>query len=112
LLLNVFLWIGALAVLIGNQGQLAQPIVGLHSFTQTPNPKYSGDIIAALAFVVYPLFAYGGLEAVGGLVDETENPEKTFPKRNSYISSHHLCRIFIRNTVNWNIHKLVNCHGY
>lgn len=80
LLLNVFLWIGALAVLLGNGGHLAQPIVGLGSFTQTPNPKFAGDIIAALAFVVYALFAYGGIEAVGGLVDETDNPEKTFPK--------------------------------
>lgn len=80
LLINVFLWVGAIAVLIGNHGHLAQPIVGLVSFTETPNPKYAGDIIAALAFVVYALFAYGGIEAVGGLVDETENPEKTFPK--------------------------------
>ncbi len=80
LLLNVFLWIGAIAVFVGNHGQLAQPISGLSSFIQTPNPKYAGDVIAALAFVVYALFAYGGIEAVGGLVDETENPEKTFPK--------------------------------
>ncbi|BAU28645.1 amino acid/polyamine/organocation transporter (APC superfamily) [Aneurinibacillus soli] len=80
LLLNVFLWVGAIAVLVGNHGHLAQPITGLHSFTQTPNPKYAGDLIASLAFIVYALFAYGGLEAVGGLVDVTENPEKTFPK--------------------------------
>lgn len=80
LLLNVFLWVGAIAVLVGNQGHLAEPITGLQSFTQTPNPIYAGDIIAALAFVVYALFAYGGLEAVGGLVDETENPERNFPK--------------------------------
>ncbi|NOW10639.1 amino acid transporter [Clostridium saccharobutylicum] len=80
LLLNVFLWIGAIAVFLGNSGSLAEPIVGIKSFTQTPNPKYAGNIIASLAFVVYALFAYGGIEAVGGLVDETENPEKTFPK--------------------------------
>ncbi|MGZ9585929.1 glutamate/gamma-aminobutyrate family transporter YjeM [Paenibacillus marinisediminis] len=80
LLLNVFLWVGAIAVLVGNHGQLAQPITGLHSFLETPNPKYAGDLIASLAFIVYALFAYGGLEAVGGLVDVTENPEKTFPK--------------------------------
>lgn len=79
-LLNVFLWIGAIAVFIGNKGQLAQPIEGLKSFTQTPNPKYVGNMIASLAFVVYALFAYGGIEAVGGLVDETEHPERTFPK--------------------------------
>jgi amino acid transporter len=80
LLLNVFLWIGAICVFLGNGGQLAEPIKGISSFTQTPNPKYSGDIIASLAFVVYALFAYGGIEAVGGLVDETENAERTFPK--------------------------------
>ncbi|MBW6408686.1 glutamate/gamma-aminobutyrate family transporter YjeM [Clostridium weizhouense] len=80
LLLNVFLWIGALAVFLGNNGQLAQPIEGLKSFIQTPNPKYTGDIIASLAFIVYALFAYGGIEAVGGLVDQTEKPEKIFPK--------------------------------
>ena len=80
ILINIFLWVGAIAVLIGNNGQFAQPIVGLSSFTQTPNPKYAGDIIASLAFVVYALFAYGGIESVGGLVDQTENPAKTFPK--------------------------------
>ncbi|SFC28500.1 glutamate/gamma-aminobutyrate family transporter YjeM [Clostridium uliginosum] len=80
LLLNIFLWIGAIAVFLGNHGNLAQSIEGLKSFTQTPNPKYTGDIIASLAFVVYALFAYGGIEAVGGLVDQTENPEKIFPK--------------------------------
>ncbi|HEY5575690.1 MAG TPA: glutamate/gamma-aminobutyrate family transporter YjeM [Clostridiaceae bacterium] len=80
ILINVFLWVGAIAVLIGNHGHFAQPILGLSSFTQTPNPKYAGDIIASLAFVVYALFAYGGIESVGGLVDQTENPAKTFPK--------------------------------
>ncbi|MGE5627636.1 MAG: glutamate/gamma-aminobutyrate family transporter YjeM [Solirubrobacterales bacterium] len=80
LLLNVFLWIGAIAVFVGNHGHLAQPITGISSFIDTPNPKYAGNIIATLAFVVYALFAYGGIEAVGGLVDETHNPEKTFPK--------------------------------
>jgi hypothetical protein len=30
--------------------------------------------------VVFAIFAYGGIEAVGGLVDKTENPEKNFAK--------------------------------
>ena len=33
-----------------------------------------------MSFIVYAIFAYGGLEVVGGLVDQTENPEKNFPK--------------------------------
>jgi len=80
LLINLFLWAGAAAVFLGNHGQLAQPIEGLSSFMQTPNPRYSGDMFASLAFIVYAIFAYGGIETVGGLVDQTENPEKTFPK--------------------------------
>jgi len=78
--LNVLLFIGAILVLIGNKGQLAQPIVGLSSFTASPDPAYSGNIISSFAFIVFAIFAYGGIEVVGGLVDETENPEKTFPK--------------------------------
>ena len=79
-LLNILVWIGAIAVLIGNHGHLAQPITGLSSFTQSPNPKFVGSIITSLSFVVYAIFAYGGIEVVGGLVDQTENAEKTFPK--------------------------------
>lgn len=78
--LNIMVWIGAIAVLIGNGGELAQPIEGLKSFTQSPNPAYVGNIISSLAFVVFAIFAYGGIEVVGGLVDQTENAEKTFPK--------------------------------
>lgn len=78
--LNIVLLVGAILVLIGNHGQLAQPIAGLSSFTTSPNPKYVGNVITSLAFVVYAIFAYGGIEVVGGLVDQTENAEKTFPK--------------------------------
>lgn len=77
--LNVMLIGGALLVLIGNKGELAQPITSVASFVDSPNPEYAGSI-AMLAFLVYALFAYGGTEAVGGLVDETENLEKNFGK--------------------------------
>ena len=77
---NVLLFVGAILVLIGNHGHLAQPIIGLSSFTKSPDPAASGSIISAFAFIVFAIFAYGGIEVVGGLVDETENPEKTFPK--------------------------------
>ncbi|MBU3092359.1 glutamate/gamma-aminobutyrate family transporter YjeM [Clostridium sp. CF011] len=79
-LLNVVLLVGSLLVLIGNHGQLAQPITGLSSFISSPDPAYSGNMISSFAFVVFAIFAYGGIEVVGGLVDETENAEKNFPK--------------------------------
>ena len=78
--LNIVLFIGAILVLIGNHGELAQPINGLSSFTTSPDPAYTGNIISSFAFIVFALFAYGGIEVIGGLVDETENAEKTFPK--------------------------------
>ena len=93
--LNVMLIGGALLVLIGNKGELAQPITSVASFVDSPNPEYAGSI-AMLAFLVYALFAYGGTEAVGGLVDETENPEKNLER--SYNSSYYCCSgIFNRN---------------
>ncbi len=77
--LNVMLIGGALLVFVGNGGKLAQPVESMSSFINSPNPEYAGAL-AMLSFLVYALFAYGGTEAVGGLVDETENPEKNFGK--------------------------------
>lgn len=77
--LNVVLIIGAIAVFIGNGGQLAQPITGVESFISSPNAAYQSPI-AILAFLVFAIFAFGGTEVVGGLVDQTENAEVTFPK--------------------------------
>ena len=77
--LNLVLLFGGLAVLILNKGRLAQPILGLASFTESPNPAYS-TTVTILSFLVFAIFAFGGLEVIGGLVDQTENAEKTFPK--------------------------------
>lgn len=78
-LLNVVLILGAIVVFVLNKGQLAQPITSAQSFVTGPNPAY-GSILAMMSFAVFAIFAFGGLEVVGGLVDETENPVKTFPK--------------------------------
>lgn len=78
-LLNILLIGGAIIVLIGNGGKLAQPIDSLSSFISSPNPAYTSPI-SILSFLVFAIFAFGGIEVVGGLVDETENAEKNFPK--------------------------------
>lgn len=77
-LANIVLLIGAVVVLIANKFELAQPI-STYSLISSPNPTYQSPI-GVLGFMVFAIFAYGGLEAIGGLVDQTENPEKTFPK--------------------------------
>ena len=75
---NVLLIVGSLIVFFANGFKAAQPL-NLSEFTHSPNPAY-GSILAVLGFLVFAIFAYGGLEAVGGLVDQTENANKTFPK--------------------------------
>ena len=77
-LLNILLLVGAIVVLIGNGGKVAEPLI-YESFVKSPNPAYITPI-ATLSFLVFAIFAYGGIEAVGGLVDQTENPEVVFPK--------------------------------
>lgn len=75
---NVLLIVGSLIVFFANGFHAAQPL-NLSEFTHSPNPAY-GTVLAVLGFLVFAIFAYGGLEAVGGLVDQTENANKTFPK--------------------------------
>lgn len=79
MLLNVILLIGALIVLIASGGKFAEPIKSVSSFVTSPNPSYISPL-AVLSFIVFAIFAYGGTEVVGGVVDQTENAEKNFPK--------------------------------
>lgn len=78
-LLNILLLVGAIIILIGNGGDIKEEIIGLSSFTTSPNPSYQ-NIISVLSFLVFAIFSFGGIEALGGFVDKTENAEKTFPK--------------------------------
>ena len=73
--LNLVLLLVSGAILLLNGGHFAQPL----NFTFSPNPGYQSGM-AMLSFVVFAIFAYGGIEAVGGLVDKTDKPEKNFAK--------------------------------
>lgn len=73
--LNLVLLLVSGAILLLNGGHFAQSL----DFTASPNPGYQSGL-AMLSFVVFAIFAYGGIEAVGGLVDKTEKPEKNFAK--------------------------------
>ena len=79
-LLNIVLLLGGLIVLAMNGFEFAQPITDIaKDFTTSPNPGYQTPI-SILSFMTFAIFAYGGLEVLGGLVDQTENAETTFPK--------------------------------
>ncbi len=73
--LNLVLLVVSIVILCLNGGHFAQEV----NFVSSPNPSYQSGL-AMLSFVVFAIFAYGGIEAVGGLVDKTENPERTLRK--------------------------------
>lgn len=106
-LLNIVLILGGFITLALNRGQFAEPIVSLATnLTRSPNPKYQSSL-SILSFFTYAIFAYGGIEAVGGLVDQTNKPEVTFPKGVSIaaiiISIGYSLGIFVIGTfINWN----------
>lgn len=77
-LINIIILVLGCVVLIKN-GHLAQNFSFSDLFSNSPNLDYHG-IIPVLSFVVFAVFAFGGLEVVGGLVDQTQNPEKTLPR--------------------------------
>lgn len=78
LAIPVLFIVASFVLLIANGGHLAQPLTGA-SFIKSPNPAFTSPI-AIVSFVVYALFAYGGLETMGGVTDSLDNPEKTFPR--------------------------------
>lgn len=68
----------AIIIFIVNHGQLAEPI-NTTTLTQSPNPAFQSPI-AVISFIVYALFAYGGLETSAGVIDSVDKPEKTYPR--------------------------------
>lgn len=79
IIVNVIFVIVSVIVLIAKKGVLAQPIHGASTFITSPNPQFQTPI-AIISFVVYAIFAYGGMESLGSVTDSMKNPEKTFPK--------------------------------
>ena len=77
--LNVILVLASLIILIANHFALAQPVNHLSDFATSPNPQFQSPI-AMISFVIYAIFAYGGLESIGGVTDSLDKPEKTVPR--------------------------------
>lgn len=77
--LNVIFAVASLTILYLNGGHMAQPIHGLSSFVQSPNAQFQSPV-ALVSFIVYAVFAYAGTESMGGVTDNMDKPEKTFPR--------------------------------
>ena len=79
IVLNVIFCVASVVIWIADHGALKQPITSWSSFTTSPNPDFS-TLVALLSFVVYAIFAYAGMESLGGVMGDIEKPEKTFPR--------------------------------
>lgn len=95
----------SLLVFILNHGQLAEPVTA-QNLVHSPNPSFQSPI-AVVSFIVYALFAYGGLETTSGVIGSVDKPEKTYPKwliiamimmTTLYVVNIFMCGV----AVNWN----------
>lgn len=99
-----FMVVSAL-VFVFNHCKLAEPLT-INNLTHSPNPSFQSPI-AIVSFIVYALFAYGGLETTAGVIDSVDKPEKTFPK-GLIISMILMTALYVLNilmcgvAVNWN----------
>lgn len=76
-LINILLFVVSLTILVLNKGFFEEPIKGASSFLTSPNENHT--IITLIGFVTFAIFAYGGIEGLGSLVDKAKSA-KTFSK--------------------------------
>jgi amino acid transporter len=68
----------SLLVLVAHHGQFAEPVTR-QALLHSPNPAFQSPI-AVFSFLVYAIFAYAGMETLGGITDKTKRPQRTFPR--------------------------------
>ncbi len=76
--LNLILIVGGIIVFFMQGMSLSEPF-SAQALVTSPNESYQ-SIIPFLGFVVFAVFAYGGTEAMAGIGDELENPERDLKK--------------------------------
>ncbi len=81
--LNAILILGGILVFLLNGFELQETLT-MQSLVQSPNADYQ-SVVPFLGFVVFAVFAYGGTEAMAGIGDDLENPERDL-KRGIFIA--------------------------
>lgn len=76
--LNVILLVASIAVLVANHGQFAEPVVA-KSFIVPQNPAFQSPM-QLISFALYAVFAYAGVEQLGGMMEDIDDAERTYPK--------------------------------
>ncbi|MCM0582653.1 glutamate/gamma-aminobutyrate family transporter YjeM [Weissella diestrammenae] len=57
----------------------AEPIQGLTTFIHSPNLAFDSPV-SMIGFIVFAIFAYAGMETMGGITDSMAQPKRDFPR--------------------------------
>ncbi|MFT8424310.1 MAG: glutamate/gamma-aminobutyrate family transporter YjeM [Liquorilactobacillus sp.] len=76
--LALFFITASLFFLVLNGFKLAEPINFPKSFIESPRPSYQSTS-QMISFLIYAVYAYAGIEALGGISDKMKNSKRNFP---------------------------------
>lgn len=76
--LNIILILGGIFAFVYNGFEL-QETLNVKTLTTSPNVEYQ-SLLPFLGFLVFSVFVFGGMEAMAGVSDELENPERDLKK--------------------------------
>ncbi|KRN06300.1 signal peptide protein, YSIRK family [Liquorilactobacillus sucicola DSM 21376 = JCM 15457] len=75
--ITVFFFVVSLVVLVANHFELAQPVHLPRSLFVSPRKNYQ-SLSQTVSFVIFAVYAYAGIEALGGVSDRMRNAKKNF----------------------------------
>ncbi|MDO1605016.1 glutamate/gamma-aminobutyrate family transporter YjeM [Lactobacillus sp. YT155] len=79
IIINVAFFILSIFILVASGFKTAEPVHGVQTFVHSANPDFTAPI-AMISFIVYAIFAYAGMESMGGITDSMKNPKRDFPR--------------------------------
>ncbi|GKQ42963.1 glutamate/gamma-aminobutyrate family transporter YjeM [Companilactobacillus sp. RD055328] len=111
--INILFFLLSIFILVASGFHTAEPVHGIQTFIHSANPAFASPI-AMISFVVYAIFAYAGMESMGGITDSMKNPKRDFPRgiliSTLVIAILYAFSIFLWGvSANWN--EIVNSEG-
>lgn len=74
IVMNLLIMGGGIIVFFINGMELQEPLTAA-ALTHSPNPEFQ-SLLPFLGFVVFSVFAFGGVEAMAGIGEDLENPKR------------------------------------
>ncbi|WP_281165439.1 glutamate/gamma-aminobutyrate family transporter YjeM [Liquorilactobacillus sicerae] len=76
--LTIFFVLASFLLLIKNGFQLAEPVKFPKTFLKSPRTSYQSTS-QMISFLIFAVYAYAGIEALGGVSDKMKDAKKNFP---------------------------------